>query len=77
MMKKSPVFNPIDQETWPMAQQFYYYTQIAPTSYTINVTMDVTVLRKVLKTNVFKFFPAYLYLVTRAISKQQELRIGM
>lgn len=74
---KAPIFNPIDKTTWSMAQQFYYYTEIAPTTYTINVTLDVTVLRKALKADGYKFFPAYLYLVTRAISKQQELRISV
>lgn len=60
-----------------MAQTFHYYTQIAPTSYTVNVPMDVTTLRKELKTGALKFFPAYLYLVTKAIAEQQELRIAV
>lgn len=32
-----------------MAQAFHYYTRMAPTSYTVNVNMDVTILRKELK----------------------------
>lgn len=76
-MKKELLFQPIDMTTWPMAQAFYYYTQMAPTSYTINVTMDVTILRKTLKQRGYKFFPAYLYLVTRAIEKQKELRVAV
>lgn len=76
-MKKEPIFSAIDKATWAMAQQFYYYTEMAPTTYTVNVTLDVTVLRKTLKANSIKFFPAYLYLVTRAISKQQELRMSV
>ena len=70
-------FEPIDMNTWGMSQSFYYYTQMAPTSYTINVKIDVTILRKKLKENGYKFFPAYLYLVTRAINKQEELRVGL
>lgn len=50
---------------------------MAPTTYTVNVTLDVTVMRKTLKANNIKLFPAYLYLVTRTISKQQELRISV
>lgn len=76
-MKNPPIFHPIDKTTWAMAQQFYYYTEMAPTTYTVNVTLDVTVLRKTLKANSIKFFPAYLYLVTKAISKQQELRMSV
>ena len=74
---KEPVFTPIDRNTWPMAQQFYYYTEMAPTTYTVTVTLDVTILRKTLKSKGIKFFPAYLYLVTKAIGKQQELRMSM
>ena len=70
-------FTPIDMKTWPMAQAFHYYTQMAPTTYTINVTMDVTVLRNTLKAKEYKFFPAYIYLVTRAINKQDELRVAI
>lgn len=70
-------FQPIDMQTWPMAQSFYYYSQMAPTGYTVNVNMDVTILRKELKAKGYKFFPAYIYLVSKAIVKQQELRIGI
>lgn len=70
-------FQPIDMKTWVMAQTFYYYTQMAPTGYTINVNMDVTILREELKAKGYKFFPAYIYLVSKAITKQQELRIGL
>lgn len=69
-------FNPIDIGNWPMAQAFHYYTQMAPTTYTVNVSMDVTILRKVMKDNGYKFFPAYLYLVTKAIGSQKELSIA-
>lgn len=76
-MDKERGFHSIDMKTWPMAQTFYYYTRMAPTTYTVNVTVDVTVLRNALKRNGYKFFPAYLYLITRTIGKQQELRIGV
>ena len=43
-MRKDPAFIPIDMNTWPMAQTFYYYSEIAPTSYSVNVMMDVTII---------------------------------
>jgi chloramphenicol O-acetyltransferase type A len=76
-MNSKPVFTPVDRDTWPMAQAFQYYTQMAPTSYTVNVTMDVTVLRNTLKAKGYRFFPAYLYLVTRAVNRQEELRVAV
>lgn len=70
-------FTPIDMQKWPMAETFHYYTRMAPTTYSVNVSMDVTILRKTMKGRGYKFFPAYLYLVTRAIGKQQELRMAV
>ncbi|NCC16833.1 MAG: chloramphenicol acetyltransferase CAT [Clostridia bacterium] len=69
-------FVPIQMEAWPRAQLFYYYTKIAPTSYTVDVMMDVTVLRKELKRRGLKFFPAYLWLMTSTIGGIEELRVG-
>lgn len=76
-MTKEQTFTPINRKTWPMEQRFCYYTQMAPTSYTVNVKLDVTTLRNTLKDKGYKFFPAYLYLVTRAISNQAELRVAV
>jgi len=67
-------FNLIDQNRWPRAQLFYYFSQMAPTGYTINVNMDVSRLYKVLKEKGRKFFPAYLYLVTRCLNTQPEFK---
>ena len=75
-MSETPKFIPIDRKSWPMAQSFYYYTEMAPTTYTVNVDLDVTILRKTLKEKGYKFFPAYLYLVTKAIGKIKELRVA-
>lgn len=70
-------FNPIDQVTWPRSQTFYYFTKIAPTGYTINMDVDVTILRKALKEKGKKFFPAYLYLVTKVLNKIPEFKVAI
>ncbi len=70
-------FTPIDPAIWPRAQEFHYFSKIAPTGYSICVEMDVTVLRKALKENRKKFFPAYLYLITRTVNQQQELKTAV
>ena len=76
-MKKEPLFHAIDINTWPRSEAYYYYTQMAPTTYTVNITMDVTVMRTAIKQNGYKFFPAYLFLASRAIEKQQEFRMAV
>ncbi|MGL5433941.1 MAG: CatA-like O-acetyltransferase [Lachnospiraceae bacterium] len=70
-------FEPVDIKNWPRAQAFHYYTQMAPTTYSVNVNMDVTILREELKNRNLRFFPAYLYLVTKAIRTLPELRTAV
>lgn len=69
-------FYPIDVKTWPRAQMFVYFSQMAPTGYSITVDMDVTRLRKTLKERGRRFFPTYLYLVTKCLNRQQEFKIA-
>ena len=42
-------FAPIKMDTWPMAESFYYYSQMSPASYSLTVEIDVTKSRKHLK----------------------------
>lgn len=58
-------FTPIDLQTWPRSQMFCYFAKMAPTGYSLTVQTDVTALRKTVKDNGLKFFPAYLWLVTK------------
>jgi chloramphenicol O-acetyltransferase type A len=69
-----PKFTPIDPAKWPRGEMFYYYSEMAPTGYTIDVTVDVTNMKKALKDKSMKFFPAYLYIVTRALNEQIEMK---
>ncbi|MHC1722060.1 MAG: CatA-like O-acetyltransferase [Aminipila sp.] len=71
-------FHLIDMKKWSRAQTYQFFTEVVkPQSYTINVPLDVTLLKKTLKSKNIKFFPACLYLVSRAIEKQLELRLAL
>ena len=69
-------FTPIDLHTWPRGQMFYYFSQMAPTSYSLTVEIDVTELLEKLKDNNRKFFPTYLWLVTTCLNRQQEFKVA-
>ena len=69
-------FTPIDLQTWPRGQMFYYFSQMAPTGYSMTVQVDVTALRKTLKEAGRKFFPAYLWLVTKNLNRQTEFKVA-
>lgn len=69
-------FTPIDLKTWPRGQMFYYFSKMAPTGYSITVKVDVTHMRNTLKQASKKFFPAYLWLVTKNLNDQTEFKVA-
>ncbi|MDO4493176.1 MAG: chloramphenicol acetyltransferase [Clostridia bacterium] len=71
------VFTPVDQAAWPRAQMYYYFSQMAPTGYSMTVDVDVTHLYEAVHRMGVKFFPAYLWLVTKAIAAVPELRTAV
>ena len=73
----SGVFTPLDRSAWPRCQAFWYYTEAAPTTYSMTVSLDVTGTRRALRAAGLKFFPAYLWLVTRAVREVPELRVAV
>lgn len=75
-MRDEVKFTPIDLQTWPRGQVFYYFSQMAPTGYSMTVDLDVTQMRISLKKANLKFFPAYLWLVTKTLNMQQEFKIA-
>lgn len=75
-MQREVKFTPIDLNTWDRGQMFYYFSKMAPTGYSLTVKLDVTKLRAVLWEARLKFFPSYLWLVTKTLNAQQEFRIA-
>ncbi len=69
-------FTPIDMNTWPRRHMFTYFSKIAPTGYSITVNVDVTGLRDALKERGLRFFPTYLWLITKCLNEQQEFRFS-
>lgn len=75
-MKPTPEFREIDQKSWKRVETFYYFSQIAPTGYSLTVNVDVTHFRQELKNHGKKFFPAYLWIVTKTLMEQEEFKIA-
>lgn len=69
-------FIPLDFAQWPRAEQFYYFSKMAPTGYSLTAQLDVTHLRSTLRAADLKFFPAYLWLVTKNLNEQPEFKIA-
>lgn len=71
-----PVFTPLDLRTWKRGQMIYYFAKMAPTGYSLTVDVDITRMLAVCRRSRVKFFPAYLWLVTRCLNLQTEFRIA-
>lgn len=69
-------FTPMDPGTWPRAEMFCYFSRMAPTGYSVTVETDVTALRRTVRDAGVKFFPAYLWLVTKNLNRQTEFRMA-
>ena len=69
-------FTPIDLQSWPRGQMFYYFSKMAPTGYSLTSNIDITELRWIVKEAGLKFFPVYLWLVTKNLNRQTEFRIA-
>lgn len=68
------MFHKIDFNKWPRGPVFYYFSKMAPTAYSITIELEVTELLKKLKETGTKFFPTYLWLVTKNLNKQIEFK---
>ena len=71
-MPHEPIFTPIDPAAWKRGQIFHYFSRMAPTGYSLTVQLDVTNMKASVKRAGMKFFPAYLWLVTRTLNRQEE-----
>ena len=73
---RKPEFSPLDLRTWKRGQMFYYFAKMAPTGYSLTVDVDITRMLAVCREAGVKFFPAYLWLVTKCLNRQEEFRIA-
>lgn len=69
-------FTPIDLRSWPRGQMFYYFSKMAPTGYSLTTNIDITELRQTVKEAGLKFFPVYLWLVTKNLNRQTEFKVA-
>ena len=71
-----PNFTPIDLQEWERGQIFYYFTKMAPTGYSLTVKLDVTRMKDTLERAGKKFYPAYLWLITKTLNNHKEFRMA-
>ncbi|WP_242942643.1 CatA-like O-acetyltransferase [Oscillibacter sp. PC13] len=70
------LFTPIELQDWPRGQMFYYFSKMAPTGYSMTTHLNVTAIRQSVRNAGVKFFPAYLWLVTKHLNQQVEFKVA-
>ena len=69
-------FHLIQMDKWDRKNYFYYFTKMLPTGFSISVEIDITHTYHLIKEQEKKFFPAYLFIISKLIAEQQEFRIA-
>ena len=69
-------FTPIDRTTWERNSHYEYYTNLLKCGYSVTVSLDITKLHRQVKEKGLRFYPAFVYCVSRQIASTKEFRMG-
>ncbi|MBW6409097.1 CatA-like O-acetyltransferase [Clostridium weizhouense] len=69
-------FNYIDLDTWERKEHFYYYIDLVKCNYNITVNIEITRLLEEIKKRNLRFYPTFIFIVTKAINKNKEFRMS-
>lgn len=69
-------FHYIDLDTWERKEHFNYYIHTVKTKYNVNVNIDITELLTQVEQKKLRFYPAFIYLIAKAINQNKEFRMS-
>ena len=69
-------FTPVDIKNWSRGEVFYYFSEMAPAGYSLTAELDVTKALDVCRERNIRFFPVYLWLVTKNLNAQMEFKLA-
>lgn len=70
-------FNLIDIETWERKDCYNHFMTIAKCSYCLTVNVDVTIFVKYITDNMYRLYPAFTWIVARAINNHVEFKMSV
>lgn len=68
-------FNKIDFDDWNRTEIFHHYMN-QNTSFSLTKEIDIGVLYRLIKQKKYRFYPAFIFLVTQVINSHQAFRTG-
>ncbi|MEJ9199813.1 CatA-like O-acetyltransferase, partial [Bacillus paranthracis] len=66
-------FHVIDRENWNREQYFEHYLELKCT-FSMTVNVDITLLIEKVHQKGIKFYPTFIYIISRIINKHKEFR---
>lgn len=69
-------FTPVSLDEWERSNHFQYYRNILKCGYSVTVALDVTAFHRHVQREAIRFFPAFVYCVSRQIQEMREFRMG-
>ena len=70
------IFTPVDLDSWERRSHYEYYTKLLKCGYSVTVSLDITKLHRQVKEKGLRFYPVFVYCVSRQIAATKEFRMG-
>lgn len=67
-------FIPVSMETYSRKEQYEHYLNSVPCTYSMTVSADITGLKEKAAEKGFKFYPALIYVISKAVNGREEFR---
>ena len=69
-------FKIIDMENWARKDCFNHFMNIAKSTYSLTVNVDISNLMKFIKKNNYRLYPVFTWIISRAINNTKEFKMG-
>lgn len=70
------MFNYIDMDKWERREHFEYYRTKIVCGYSLTVELDVTEFKKQVDINGLRFYPVFVYCVSKIVNSMKEFRMA-
>lgn len=67
----------VDLSQWGRKEHFEAFQSFAQCTFSQTVQLDITSLLKTVKQNGYKFYPTFIYIISRLVNKHAEFRMAM
>ncbi|QIF93570.1 type A chloramphenicol O-acetyltransferase [Proteus vulgaris] len=77
MDTKSIGYTSVNLSQWQRREHFEAFQSFAQCTFSQTIQLDITALLKIVKKNGHKFYPTFIYIISRLINKYPEFRMAM